>query len=99
VVSIGFFCVYSFQKNIPDFCMNVLIYRLPSYTSLADLTDLTLHSDDILGWDIRMSVHPHVRGLPQNIYDFVCLSPRGIIPGKSPRSSTFNAPNHPSDSQ
>ncbi len=85
-------------ENIPHFCMNTLIYRLPSYRSLADLTDLTLHSDDILGWDIRMSVHPHVRGLSRNIYDFACLSPRGILPGRSPRSLAFNALNYPFDS-
>ena len=97
VVQVGFFCVYFRMKNLPYFCMNAPFYRLLSHRSSADLIDLILNSDDVLGWDIRMSVHPHVRGLPRNIYDFVCLSPRGILPGGSPRSLAFNALNHPSD--
>jgi hypothetical protein len=54
--------------------------------------------DGTLGWDMKMSVHPYLRGLPSCIYDFACLSPHGILPGRSPRRLVFNALNHPSDS-
>uniref|UniRef100_A0A2N9I756 Uncharacterized protein n=1 Tax=Fagus sylvatica TaxID=28930 RepID=A0A2N9I756_FAGSY len=41
-----------------------------------------LNGDGIPGWDMEVSVHPYLRGLPWCIYDFVCLSPRGTLPGR-----------------
>jgi hypothetical protein len=56
-----------------------------------------LNGDGIPGWDMEVSVHPYLRGLPWYIYDFVCLSPRGTLPGRSLRRIAFNVCNHPLD--
>ena len=97
VVKVGFLSV-CFLKSIPDVCMKSPFYRPSNHRSFAGLIDVIVNSGVILRWDIRMSVQPHVRGLPRNIYDFVCLSPLGILPGRLPRSSAFNALNYPFDS-
>jgi hypothetical protein len=57
--------------------------------------DQLLNSETDLRWDTRMSVHPHVRGLPRNIYDFVCLSPTWDITWRVTSQFSIKCPQPP----
>ena len=65
---------------VPDLCK---IWAFIGFQTTAPLSIASLlcplKRDSIPGWDTKVSIRPCLRELPWCIYDFVCLSPRGIL--------------------
>ena len=72
------FSVYGRKYTYLSSWRNIPFYRLSDGGWSAQLDQYFLKRDGTLGWDMEMSVHPDLRKLPWCIYDFACLSPRGI---------------------